>query len=253
MNDAAEQNKRAWEHRAYEFWCKNNGTPQEKAAEILRDPAARLRHHRAWLEQVQGLRIANPCGSNGRIAVPLALLGAEVTVFDLSEENRRYALELAACAGVPLGYVLGDFCAAGEQWSNCFDLAYLEGGILHYFHDLDRFYTTLHRILKPGGRLLLSDFHPLRKVLPVGNIGKSAAAVAGDYFDSGIHRGDVAYKSFFTPEEQASFPDCSLRFYTLADILNGLLGAGFRLLEFHEHPHWDDSRIPGEFTLLAAT
>ncbi len=77
MIDATQQNKTAWEHRAYEFWCRNNGTPQEKAEELLRDPAARLRHHRRWLEQVQGLRIANPCGSNGRIAVPLALLGAE--------------------------------------------------------------------------------------------------------------------------------------------------------------------------------
>lgn len=41
------------------------------------------------------MKIANPCGSNGRIAVPLALLGADVTIFDISEENKRYALELA--------------------------------------------------------------------------------------------------------------------------------------------------------------
>jgi len=35
---------------------------------------------------------------NGRKAVPLALLGADVTVFDISEENKRYALELAEAA-----------------------------------------------------------------------------------------------------------------------------------------------------------
>lgn len=252
MEENVLQNKKAWEYRAYEFWCQNYGEPQAAATRLVSDPKARLRYHRKDLENVAGLRIANPCGSNGRIAVPLALLGAEVTVFDLSGENRRYALELAACAGVSIGYELGDFTAVDlSRYGNYFDIAYLEGGVLHYFTDLDRFCHTLSGILVPGGRLILSDFHPLRKILPVGQIGKSAEGAAGDYFDSAIHTGDVAYKYFFPPEEQAAFPDCALRFYTLAEILNALIGAGFRLCEFREHPHWDNAKIPGEFTILA--
>ena len=35
----------------------------------------------------EGLKIANICGSCGKKAIPLALLGADVTVFDISEEN----------------------------------------------------------------------------------------------------------------------------------------------------------------------
>ena len=34
-------------------------------------------------------------GRCGKKAIPLAVLGAEVTVFDISEDNRRYALEVA--------------------------------------------------------------------------------------------------------------------------------------------------------------
>lgn len=55
------------------------------------------------------MKIANPCGSNGIMAVRLSLLGADVTVFDISEENRRYAIELAKEAGVEIQYILGDF------------------------------------------------------------------------------------------------------------------------------------------------
>lgn len=56
---------------------------------------ARLKKHSKYFQNVKDLKIANPCGSNGRRAVALALLGADVTVFDISEENKRYALELA--------------------------------------------------------------------------------------------------------------------------------------------------------------
>ena len=49
-----------------------------------------------------GIKIANICGSCGKKAVPLAILGAEVTVFDISEDNKRYALEVAAAAKVDL-------------------------------------------------------------------------------------------------------------------------------------------------------
>ncbi len=46
----------------------------------------------------------NICGSCGKKAIPLALLGAEVTVFDISETNRKYAMETAKAAGVKIRY-----------------------------------------------------------------------------------------------------------------------------------------------------
>lgn len=45
-----------------------------------------------YFKHIKDLRIANPCGSNGRKAVPLAILGGQVTIFDISKENKRYAL-----------------------------------------------------------------------------------------------------------------------------------------------------------------
>ena len=101
MNEQSATNKAAWEYRAYEFWIKRDGHPKEKAKEIRKDPRAGLKKHQALLENVEGKKIANLCGSNGRKAVPLALLGADVTVFDISKENEQYANELAIMLILP--------------------------------------------------------------------------------------------------------------------------------------------------------
>lgn len=136
MRDQAKQNKMAQEFRAYEHW-NNQATPSEKAEYIKNDPMACLRYHQKYFQNIQGMKIANPCGSNGRIAVPLALLGANVTIFDISEENKRYALELAECSSVSINYNVGDFCEVDLNiYSENFDIVYLEGGILHYFSEM---------------------------------------------------------------------------------------------------------------------
>ena len=157
MRKQAQINKSAWEYRAYEHW-NNQATASEKAAYIKSDPKARLRYHQKYFENINGLRIANPCGSNGRIAVPLALLGADVTVFDISDENKRYALELAKEAGTNIQYIVGDFCEVDKaQYGDCFDIVYAEGGILHYFSNLKDFIRLLYEITKQKGKLILRD------------------------------------------------------------------------------------------------
>lgn len=251
MNEASQKNKKAWEYRAYEFWNMRVGSPKEKAEQIHQNPKACLKYHQKYFEKVEGLKIANVCGSNGRKAVPLAVLGANVTIFDISEENKRYALELAECAGVMVNYEVGDFNDVDlERFGNTFDIAYLEGGILHYFHDIDRFFHNLYCIIKPGGKLILSDFHPFRKIDATGYIGEFTQVTGGIYFDSRVFSGDVAYKRFFPQEEQQFFPDCSFRFYTLSEIINAAINTGFIIREFNEHPNWENKKIPGEFTLV---
>lgn len=244
MNEQSEQNKKAWEYRAYEFWHKRDGSPTEKAIQILENPLASLKKHQHHFENVAGQKVANLCGSNGRKAVPLALLGAEVTVFDISEENQKYALELAAAANTSMDYIVTDIYDIDlDKYRGYFDLLYLEGGILHYFGDLGKFMSILYELLKEGGKLILSDFHPLRRcLLSQGEV---------EYFDAELKSGDVAYKGFFNEQEQADFPDVSVRLYTLSDIMNSVLEAGFTLKRFDEHRGWNNENIPWEFTILA--
>lgn len=83
----AQQNKRAWEANAYEAWVKAYGKPAEVAKQLVDNPGHKARRLLPYLGAVEGQRIANPLGSHGRLGVALALLGANVTIFDISEPN----------------------------------------------------------------------------------------------------------------------------------------------------------------------
>ncbi|MCB2299254.1 class I SAM-dependent methyltransferase [Clostridium tagluense] len=248
MNEQSISNKKAWEYRAYEFWNNRDGSPMDNANKILKNPKACLKKHKEYFNHIEGKKIANICDSNGRKAVPLALMGAAVTVFDISEENRKYALELAKCANTSIDYIVCDIYDVDlKKYEDFFDILYLEGGILHYFNDINKLMSILYSLLKDNGVMVLSDFNPLRKCIDEGNSGQTQ----GNYFDEELHNADVAYKQFFSKQEQCDFPDCYLRFYTLSEIINSVIIAGFELKKFDEHPKWENENIPGEFTILA--
>ena len=141
--EIAIQNRTAWESQSYEAWVSAYGTPALAAAELVRDPKHTLRRILPYLKNPENEKIANPLGSHGRVAVSLALLGADVTVFDISATNRRYAVELAASAGVRIQYELGDFIQTSKQQSDQFDQVIMELGVLHYFSDLNSFVQAL--------------------------------------------------------------------------------------------------------------
>lgn len=246
MNEQSSMNKKAWEYRAYEFWNMRDGSPEDKAKEILKDPKAGLKKHQAYFDEIDGMKIANICGSNGRKAVPLSLLGADVTVFDISEENRKYTLELADSAHTVIDYVVGDIYDMDvDKYGNAFDVVYMEGGVLHYFNDIDRLMEVLYSILKDGGKMILSDYHPLKRCI------SPELEYIPAYFDEELHNEGIAYKNFFNEQEQKDFPDVSLRFYTLSDILNSVITKGFNLQRFDEHRGWNGENIPWEFTVVA--
>ena len=108
MIDYSIQNKRAWDYNAYDFWVREAGLPADRAKKIVANPRGALKRYANYFDTYKGIRVASICGSCGKKAVPLAVLGAEVTVFDISEDNRRYALELADAAEVEIDYQVSD-------------------------------------------------------------------------------------------------------------------------------------------------
>lgn len=248
MEDYTKQNKTAWEYNAYDFWVSQIGTPSQRAKKDIENPRAALKNYAKYFEDVQGLKIANICGSCGKKAVPLSILGASVTVFDISEENKRYACETAIAAHTHIDYVVGDVLDIDMSvYGGYFDVVFMEGGILHYFHDINRFMEIMNNLLKSDGKMICSDFHPIRKCIDINWLGNQEV----DYFSTNIIEGEMPHAKFYDDEIRKQFPKCSLRLYTLSEIINSVINSGFTIKSFEEYPAWTNKKLPGEFALIA--
>lgn len=249
MVDYSVQNKRAWEYSAYEFWVKHSGTPADRAKRDLENPIGMLKRYSDYFDTYNGIKVANICGSCGKKAVPLAILGAEVTVFDISEDNKKYALEVAAAANVDLNFEVCDILEIDmEKYGNNFDVVFMEGGVLHYFHDIDEFMRIMYSLLKDNGKMICSDFHPFTKIKDMLNLEQPAMS----YFSKEIFEGEMAHARFFEDPIRERMPKCSYRKYTISEIINSVIDSGFTLRRFDEHPSWTNEKIPGEFTIVAS-
>ena len=132
-------------------------------------------------------------------------------------------------------------------YGGAFDVVFMEGGVLHYFHDLPDFMRLMHALLRPGGRMICSDFHPFTKLQDT--LGLQTRTMS--YFCTDVFEGEMAHARFYDAETRSRFPKCLLRKYTVSEIINAVIGAGFTLRCFDEHPAWEDPTLPGEFTLVA--
>ena len=248
MKDESIQNKKAWEFDTYDFWIRTSGTPFDRARKSIENPVKMLKYHADYFDKYEGLRIANICGSCGKKAIPLALLGAEVTIFDISEANKRYACETAEAADVTIHFEVCDILEINlTKYKNYFDVVFMEGGVLHYFHDIDEFMKVMYSLLKPGGKMLCSDFHPFTKIMDILKLEQPAMS----YFSTEVFEGEMAHARFYEDETRRQIPRCMYRKYTISEIINSILQNGFCLKQFDEHPAWENEELPGEFTAVA--
>ena len=94
---------------------KADGSPKQFAEKLRKNPEGPVRYYLDEIGKVKGKRVLNLLGSKGNKAVCLALLGADVTVVDISSENQRYALELVKEAGVSISYIVIDVLELDEN------------------------------------------------------------------------------------------------------------------------------------------
>ena len=249
-SEMIKQNKTAWEAEAYETWVEAYGPPDEVARQLAADPEHKLKRLLPFLGDIRDRDIANPLGSHGRVAVSMALLGARVTVFDISESNQRYALELARAAEVSINYVVGPFQEVSENlYRGRFDLAVMELGIVHWFLDLDLFVRKLAVLLRDSGRMILNEFHPLVKKAVSITDGK--AQITGDYFADEINETPVPY-TVLQGNPNPDLPHSLVRHWTIGEIVTAFAQGGFRIDRLVETPSKEFPRLPAMFTLVAS-
>jgi 2-polyprenyl-3-methyl-5-hydroxy-6-metoxy-1,4-benzoquinol methylase len=97
-------------------------------------------------------------GGPGRYSLYLAEKGCDVTLFDLSPENIKFARERAIEYGLKIKTVTGDARQADNIVKGQFDHILLMGPMYHLLEEIDRVNTVRAalKLLKPGGVLFVS-------------------------------------------------------------------------------------------------
>lgn len=245
----ARANKAAWETKAYQAWVRHHGTPSELAQKLQMDPKDPLRYWLKYMGNPSGKKVLNLLGSHGRKAICLALLGADVTVVDISEENRLYANEVAMAAGVELNYICSDVLnIPNEENLGKFDIVLMEFGILHYFTDLRSIFSVVSRRLGSNGRLMLTDFHPFARTW---RTTINLQDPTGIYFDDNIKEGEIAFAKLLPEEERAELGKVLTRSWTVGDIITSVAAEGLCIRTFEEIRNAQDPSFPEFYTLIA--
>ncbi|MCG7344527.1 class I SAM-dependent methyltransferase [Sporosarcina sp. ACRSL] len=257
----SERNKIGWNQNAYQAWVLRHGSPQEYAEQLKADPLKKVSYYLDEIGEVKGKRVLNLLGSKGNKAVCFALLGADVTVVDISSENKRYAMELADAAGVSITYIVKDVLELQVDDISPFDIVILEMGVLHYFIDLHPLFHLVSRLLKENGIFIVRDYHPI--VSKTLRIVDGVAVLDGDYFKEEYSEVDVAYSSLLPIQIQQNLEKNVIRQWMLADVVNALVNSDFKIRKMKEDKgvHWAfptdapegiAERLPGTFTICAS-
>ena len=88
-------------------------------------------------------------------------LGATVTGVDISDEAINFAQRLSTDSDIPGTFIRSDIYDFLAQNDEQFDVVFTSYGVLCWLSDLNAWGAGSAKALKPGGRLVLLEFHPV--------------------------------------------------------------------------------------------
>lgn len=173
-------------------------------------------------------------------AITLARRGARVTGVDLSPASLAKAASLAERCGVDVTFVPGDSTDLPAGLHGRFDLAYATIGVIVWIDDMDAWMRSVARCLRPGGRLVLVDLHPVLVMFDT----LDPPVVAWPYTDTRP----------FVEDEQGTYANSDARLsasvsvsyaHGIGDLAGAALRAGLTLTALEEHTSLEFDPMPG--------
>ncbi|MBP8823109.1 MAG: class I SAM-dependent methyltransferase [Flavobacteriales bacterium] len=179
------------------------------------------------LGDVRGQRILHLQCHFGQDTLSLARMGADVTGLDLADAAIGEARNLAARMGLHASFITANVLDFHPQLAGGFDIVFTSYGVLGWLPELGSWARNITRYLKPGGKLVLVEFHPA-----VWMFDNELLKVTWSYFN----------RQLIEEAEQGTYADASAAInltshswnHAIADTITALLDAGLHILHLGE-------------------
>ena len=117
-----------------------------------------------FLNDVDGKAVCVLGSGDNEVAFALAGLGAAVTSVDISEQRLEVAADRARTLGLELTFLRADVTDLTALGDGTFDLVYTGGHLVLWVSDITRLFAEAARVLRPGGLLVVNEYHPIRRM-----------------------------------------------------------------------------------------
>ena len=250
MNSMHEANRMGWDAVSPHWQAGVDAAGEWKRCHL--DPGLALRKEELeYLGDIAGKCVCVLGSGDNLVVFALAGLGAMVTSVDISQKQLDIAAERAGKLGLSIHFVRADVTDLSALVDETFDVVYTGGHVAVWVSDLKTYYAEACRILKSGGRFVVNEYHPFRRLwkeVP------NALELEFGYFDWGPHCYDRSEEVPGTKE--GSLPSYEFH-WTVSDYVSAMLEAGCELVALHEIDDqgrsWEAAPLeglPGDLLLL---
>ena len=163
----------------------------------------------------------------GQDSISMSRLGADVTGIDLSDKAIKSAKEFAGQTHTQTKFICCNIYDLPNYLDEQFDIVFNSYGAITWLPDLDKWAGIISRYLKPHGKLVMVEFHPV-----VWMFDDEFDKVGYPYFNTGaiIETETGTYADRQAPIKQ----DFVSWNHGMGEILNSLINNGFEINSFDE-------------------
>lgn len=185
------------------------------------------------LGDLTGKRVLHLQCHFGQDSISLARMGAQVTGVDLSDKAIDTARQLAKEIGVDAQFICTDLYELPKHLHEQYDIVFTSYGVLGWLPDMDRWAALVAQFVRPGGQLILVEFHPV-----VWMFDDDFKALGFSYFNTGalLEEWSGSYA-----DRQAPIEDhCVSWNHSLGSVVTAVVTQGLRiksLQEFNYSPY----------------
>ncbi|WP_026705184.1 class I SAM-dependent methyltransferase [Flavobacterium soli] len=166
----------------------------------------------------------------GQDTISLSRLGAVATGVDLADKAIDSARQIANETGSDATFICCDIYDLPHHLDQQFDIVFTSYGTIGWLPDLDKWAKIVSRFLKPSGKFLIVEFHPV-----VWMFDDNFEKIGYNYFNSGAiietENGTYADKTAAIIQEYVTWN------HSLSEVVNSLIQNGLAIDSLNEYDY----------------
>jgi ubiquinone/menaquinone biosynthesis C-methylase UbiE len=166
----------------------------------------------------------------GMDTISMARMGAHVTGVDLSDKAINAANQLKQECNVEATFINSDVYDLMNVHHEKYDIVFSSYGTIGWLPDMDQWAEVVHHFLKPSGKLILIEFHPV-----VWMMSNDFRQIEYSYFNAGPIE-EITEGSYADNKAEIKNPSISWN-HPLSDVFSSLLKKGLQITHFSEYDY----------------